>query len=113
MKKLSVIFLTALICCLLMSACVDKQNTAVVPEQKTEEDSETLRQSSYFSFLGDEPNTMDPQCTSEHYNVPLNVFDRLVEVKTVDGENQLVPSLLSPGVFRMMGLRIHSRSGKA
>ncbi len=36
---------------------------------------------------------MDPQCTSEHYNIPLNVFDRLVEVKTVDGENQLVPSL--------------------
>ena len=94
MKKLSVLFLTALICCLLMSACADKQNnTAVVPEQKTEEDSETLEKSSYFSFPGDEPNTMDPQCTSEHYNVPLNVFDRLVEVKTVDGENQLVPSL--------------------
>ncbi|MBQ6518146.1 MAG: ABC transporter substrate-binding protein [Anaerolineaceae bacterium] len=104
MKKLSILFFTALICCLFVSACADKQNTAVVPEQKTEEESETLGKSSYFSFPGDEPNTLDPQCTSEHYNVPLNVFDRLVEVKTVDGENRLVPSLAESWVVSEDGL---------
>ena len=49
--------------------------------------------SRYLNFVDDEPNTMDPQCTSEYYTIPLNVFDRLVEVEAEGEESSLVPSL--------------------
>lgn len=45
-------------------------------------------------IVGDEPDTVDPQCTSEHYNVALNVFDRLVEVRPLPGgTSEIRPSL--------------------
>lgn len=47
----------------------------------------------YLSIIDDEPTTMDPQCTSEYYTVPFNVFDRLVEIKSTAGEPEIVPSL--------------------
>ncbi len=43
----------------------------------------------------DEISTMDPQMTTEYYCVPLNIFDRLVECETVDGEATIVPGLAS------------------
>lgn len=92
-SKLSVLLLSALMCFFMLCACTKKQDDAVVPDSKAEKSAEAPEYSRYFGFPGDEPNTLDPQCTSEFYNVPLNVFDRLVEVKTVDGDNQLVPSL--------------------
>ncbi len=47
----------------------------------------------YLSFVSEEPETMDPQCTGGDYTVPLNIFDRLVEVQTENGVSRLVPSL--------------------
>lgn len=47
----------------------------------------------YLSIIDDEPETMDPQCTSEYYTVPFNVFDRLVDVRSTGGEPDIVPSL--------------------
>lgn len=44
-------------------------------------------------FLTDDPETLDVQMTTDSYTIPLNCFDRLVEVETVDGEAQLVPGL--------------------
>lgn len=41
----------------------------------------------------DEISTMDPQMTTEYYCVPLNIFDRLVECETVDGQATIVPGL--------------------
>ncbi|MBR1559209.1 MAG: ABC transporter substrate-binding protein, partial [Clostridia bacterium] len=49
--------------------------------------------SRYLRIVDDEPTTLDPQCTTEYYTVPLNVFDRLVDVQTENGESRLVPSL--------------------
>lgn len=48
----------------------------------------------YLRIVCDEPDTADPQCTEGDYDIPLNVFDRLVEVRTnKDGTNSFVPSL--------------------
>lgn len=50
--------------------------------------------SRYLRITGTEPDTADPQCTASYYNVPLNVFDRLVEVQVDDdGNSSFVPSL--------------------
>ena len=52
-----------------------------------------LTPAGYLCIVDDEPDTLDPQCTTSFYHIPLNVFDRLVEVKAADGESHLVPSL--------------------
>lgn len=41
----------------------------------------------------EDPTTTDAQKTTEYYAVPLNIYDRLVECITVDGEPDLVPGL--------------------
>ena len=51
------------------------------------------KESAYLSFADGEPTSLDPQCILENYIVPLNVFDRLIEVEERDGEAVLVPSL--------------------
>lgn len=38
--------------------------------------------------------TMDVHKTSANYSIPINVFDRLFEIKQVDGNAELVPSLV-------------------
>jgi len=41
-----------------------------------------------------DPKTADCQKTTEHYTLPLNVFDRLVEAVTLNpGESRLIPGL--------------------
>ena len=40
-----------------------------------------------------DPETLDVQLTTDSYNIPLNCFDRLVEIDTVDGLPQIVPGL--------------------
>ena len=50
--------------------------------------------SDFLRLTGQEPDTADPQCTGDYYSIPLNVFDRLVEVRTgPDGTGGFVPSL--------------------
>ena len=40
-----------------------------------------------------DPETLDVQLTTDSYCIPLNCFDRLVEIDTVDGQPQIVPGL--------------------
>jgi hypothetical protein len=40
-----------------------------------------------------DPETLDVQLTTDSYCIPLNCFDRLVEIDTVDGLPQIVPGL--------------------
>ncbi len=48
----------------------------------------------YLRIASEEPDTGDPQCTADYYDIALNVFDRLVETEAVDdGTNSFVPSL--------------------
>ena len=50
---------------------------------------------SKFLVIQDEnPDTVDPQCTTSYYTVAMNIFDRLVEVQANgDGTSEIVPSL--------------------
>ena len=73
-----------LACCLMLPGCERKA------EKKADSGTDI---SGYLSFLDSEPVLADPQRISEKYTVVLNVFDRLVEEKEVDGHNRLVPSL--------------------
>ena len=71
------------------------QNGAAVSEASAESTDKKENLSGYLSITDQTPSTVDPQCTSGSYNVPLNIFDRLVEIET-DPENQssqIVPSL--------------------
>lgn len=48
----------------------------------------------YLKIQDDNPDTVDPQCTTEYYTVAMNIFDRLVEVKANDdGTSEIVASL--------------------
>ena len=48
----------------------------------------------YLKIQDDNPDTVDPQATTEYYTVAMNIFDRLVEVKANDdGTSEIVPSL--------------------
>ena len=55
---------------------------------------QTLDTSRYLVAIEDEPDTVDFQCTSIHYTIATNVFDRLVETKA-DGDDsvKIEPSL--------------------
>lgn len=90
MKKI-LSFILILSGCLVLSAC-----EAAVPSGTEAGSSSVIGRkdiSAYLSFVDEEPPTMDPQCTSGYYTIPLNIFDRLVEVEAEGGESQLVPSL--------------------
>lgn len=65
------------------------------PEIETEQASAKEPDVSRFiSVVEDEPDTVDFQCTSIHYTVATNVFDRLVEMENDgDGGVKIVPSL--------------------
>ena len=58
------------------------------------EDRQESPDGSYLVAIEDEPDTVDFQCTTIHYTVALNVFNRLVEMKGQPGEEiEIVPSL--------------------
>ena len=82
-RKSVFLILTFSICILLLSCSM----------QKDKESSKKNNYDGYLRFIDNEPVLLDPQCISENYTVPLNVFDRLVEEEEVDGKNELVPSL--------------------
>ncbi|HCI73733.1 MAG TPA: peptide ABC transporter substrate-binding protein [Lachnospiraceae bacterium] len=53
-----------------------------------------INTSQFLTFVGNDGDSMDPQCTSGLYTVALNVFDRLVEVQVNnDGSSSITPSL--------------------
>lgn len=59
-----------------------------------ENKTETSYTSDFLRIAVDEPDTADPQCTDGNYDIPLNVFDCLIEIKAKkDGTSSFVPSL--------------------
>ncbi len=83
-----------LVLCFALSAC-DSANKAVeVADSATETVQAGLDTSRFLRIVDGNPDTVDPQCTSGYYNVALNVFDRLVEVRVdADGNSTIAPSL--------------------
>lgn len=73
---------------LLFSGC-SSAGSSETDSKSTEHDT-----SRFLRISEEEPNTADPQCTGYYYDIPLNVFDRLVEVRAEQGDStSFVPSL--------------------
>ncbi len=88
----------AVICILIMSFAVagtscGKQSSSVV-EPLSEHDEPNINH--FLVAVEDEPDTVDFQCTSIHYTVAQNVFNRLVEMENdANGDMEILPSLAS------------------
>ncbi|MBR3570074.1 MAG: ABC transporter substrate-binding protein [Oscillibacter sp.] len=82
-----------LVVCLILSSCAADRTQA--GEAPASEDSGRVNTERFLTLVTENPDTVDPQCTSEHYAVALNVFDRLVEVRADSerGSSELAPSL--------------------
>lgn len=89
-KKISCFLLTGLLL-LSCSACFPNTHTAVYSQVPEEPAFDT---SDYLVAIEDEPDTVDFQCTTIHYTIAQNVFNRLVEMETDNlGRVQILPSL--------------------
>ena len=72
-----------------LSGCASSQK-----EQPEDQSVQGEDPSAYLVVLEDEPDTVDFQCTSIHYTVAQNVFDRLVEMENdEEGNVKIEPSL--------------------
>lgn len=70
---------------MMLTGCGSKENSAIVPATGDN----ILR-----LVTNDEQTTCDVQKTTEYYTVPLNIYERLVEMQTnLDGSSELVPGL--------------------
>ncbi len=84
--SLCMVILLALMC----AGCGDARDA---------QDTRSMRQtkaddSAFLVAIEEEPDTVDFQCTSIHYTIAANVFDRLVEMeKDKDGRVTIAPSL--------------------
>lgn len=77
---------------LCLSACSSASSTVKTNQPASE--TAVADTSRYLRITSSEPDSTDPQCTGDYYTIPLNVFDRLVEIRTDDnGDNRLAPSL--------------------
>lgn len=97
MKKLTVLLLAL---ALMLSA--------LIPAAVAESGDKVLR-----ILYKEDPETLDVQLTTDSYCIPLNCFDRLVEIDTVDGEAQIVPGLAESWEISDDGLTytFHLREG--
>ena len=95
-----------------LSSCAPDPGVTQVPEgEKGSPD-----RSHYLTAVEDEPDTVDFQCTSIHYTIAQNVFDRLVEMEN-DGQGGAVilPALAESWEISDDGCRytFHLRPGVA
>lgn len=82
----------------ILSACALNRNADIAAlTGQTEEDASGQNDSAlsgYLVAIEDEPDTVDFQCTTIHYTIAQNVFDRLVEMDHDEGGSaQILPSL--------------------
>lgn len=90
-RKALLCFLLLLTAALLLTACVSSRELTAGKQQETPSEPDIAR---FLVAVEDEPDTVDFQCTTIHYTIAQNVFNRLVEMEN-DGEGNMVilPSL--------------------
>lgn len=78
----------------LLTACSD---TGMMDQIRSSEDQskEAGDTSQYLVAVEDEPDTVDFQCTTLHYTVAMNAFDRLVEMDNDDDGNVVLKPALA------------------
>ncbi len=90
-QRIFLCFLTVLLIILSCAACDVKRHGST---SGTETEPSAPDTSRFLVAVEDEPDTVDFQCTSIHYTVAQNVFNRLVEMENDEnGEMQILPSL--------------------
>ena len=86
-----IISILVVMCVAMLCACSRPSVDTSLSDHPVQEKHDYAR---YLSFICEDPDTVDPQCTSNSYTIALNVFDRLMEIKTNDdGSTEIVPSL--------------------
>lgn len=80
------------------STAAAASDTTAASTSSTEEtlgtDPSTIDTTNYIRITTDNPDTTDPHATSAYYLIPMNIFDRLVEIKeNDDGTTEIAPSL--------------------
>lgn len=102
MKKLMSLLLAAALLTATLAGCGGESASAGTAETATSAAESTadnttasgLDTTSFLKIVEDNPDIVDPQCTTEYYTVGMNIFDRLVEVQANDdGTSEIVPSL--------------------
>ena len=84
------VILFSLMMAVLLCACSSNTDSAA-KEQETSSEADL---SGYLVGVEDEPDTVDFQCTSIHYTIGQNVFNRLIEMEyNEDGVLEIIPSL--------------------
>ncbi len=74
-----------------LSSCAPAPGSQPTGDRQTETEADRTR---YLTALEDEPDTVDFQCTTIHYTVAQNVFNRLVETENDEqGMMRIFPSL--------------------
>ena len=92
-KKILCLILLLALLSLPLSACSSRTADEIKPElvQQATDEPDLSR---FITAVEDEPDTVDFQCTTIHYTVATNVFNRLVEMENgADGTVAIVPSL--------------------
>ena len=83
-----------ILCIIVPFACSGCASRSQRKSQQEGEQASKPDTSRFLVSLEDEPDTTDFQCTTIHYTIAQNVFNRLVEVETdADGRFEIVPSL--------------------
>ena len=99
LKNKALLLAALLFCACLLTACAGK-------DAATETAGTVADRSRYLRAVDEEPDTVDFQCTTIHYCVALNVFDRLVETATdAAGNTKIVPSLAESWTVSDDGLK--------
>ena len=89
--KKAVVCLLLNACILACTACGAEAETVQLDQQNV---SERYDKSHFLVAVEDEPDTIDFQCTSIHYTIAQNVFNRLVEMENDENGNmEILPSL--------------------
>lgn len=92
------LLLAAVLTAVSVSACAEAGKESTLQPEKNEAENTSSEEESavldYLVSIEDEPDTVDFQCTSVHYTIAQNVFDRLVEMEKDDeGGVKILPSL--------------------
>ena len=83
--------LIVLVLALSLAACSPQKNKDALASRNTAAETDTSR---FLIAVEDEPDTVDFQCTTIHYTIAQNVFNRLVEMETdASGNIQILSSL--------------------
>ena len=92
-RKKKILFIAAFVLCFFPAGCSALRE----PDKESAEAQDQKPDTAfYLTAVEDEPDTVDFQCTSIHYMVAQNVFDRLVEMDyDENGEVKILPSLAS------------------